>query len=87
VSRIRKTTLAQSLIGCVQHDCARCANAAKARTKVQIITDVIEMVDNRCLAYDGPVGDTREEMTAAEMRRIYKAAKSALRYLKAHAPR
>jgi hypothetical protein len=63
-----------------QDECTE--KCAKAFRKVQIITDVIEMVDNRCLHYDGPVGNTRDEMTDAEMRRIYKAAKAALRYLK-----
>ena len=35
------------------------------------ITEIIEGVDNRCLAADGPVSDTRAEMTAQEMREIY----------------
>jgi hypothetical protein len=76
---------APPLIGCVQHDCQNCASTAeaiaKARQRVQIITDVIEMVDNRAMAADGPVTPTREEITDDEMRRIYKAAKGAIRYL------
>lgn len=39
------------------------------------IAEIIENVDDRCMAHDGPVGDTREEMTREEMREIYRSAK------------
>lgn len=39
------------------------------------IAEIIEAVDRRCSAVDGPVSDTRAEMTAAEMRKIYQLAK------------
>ena len=38
------------------------------------IARIIEGVDNRCMAVDGPVSDTREEMTKDEMRAIYMLA-------------
>lgn len=39
------------------------------------IAIIIEIVDNRCMAADGPVENTRLEMTDQEMRKIYKLAK------------
>lgn len=39
------------------------------------IAHIIEDVDNRCMAADGPVTDTRDEMTKEEMREIYRSAK------------
>lgn len=42
--------------------------------RLREIARIIEDVDGRCLRYDGPVGDTRAEMTAEEMRRIYALA-------------
>jgi hypothetical protein len=39
------------------------------------IVEIIERVDNRCMAADGPVTDTRAEMTADEMVKIYRLAK------------
>ena len=38
------------------------------------IKQIIEDVDNRCLAADGPVTPTLQEMTVDEMRRIYALA-------------
>jgi len=35
------------------------------------IAEIIETVDNRCLAYDGAVGLTLEEMRKDEIREIY----------------
>jgi hypothetical protein len=35
------------------------------------IAAIIEAVDQRCLAADGPVSNTRHEMTDHEMRTIY----------------
>lgn len=45
------------------------------RERLLEIATIIEDVDNRCMHHDGPVGDTRAEMTPVEMRRIYKLAK------------
>lgn len=42
--------------------------------RLKNIARIIEDVDDRCLTADGPVSDTREEMTAGEMRHIYKLA-------------
>ena len=38
------------------------------------IVQIIEAVDRRCMAADGPVPKTREEITDEEMRAIYKLA-------------
>lgn len=40
-----------------------------------IIARTIEHIDDRCLAADGTVTLTLEEATAAELKRIYQAAK------------
>ena len=39
------------------------------------IAEIIENVDNRCMAYDGPVGQTLDEMRSDEIEQIYKLAK------------
>lgn len=39
--------------------------------RLREIAEIIEGVDRRAMAADGPIGDTREEMTDKEMRRIY----------------
>lgn len=49
--------------------------ATRLSLRLQRIADIIERVENRCMATDGPVTDTRKEITKAEMRRIYKLAK------------
>lgn len=51
----------------------------QARYKVlfkhaDIICNVVDMVEQRCLAADGPVTPTLQEITEGEMRRIWKAA-------------
>jgi hypothetical protein len=38
------------------------------------IVAIIDAVENRCMAHDGPVGNTRQEMTDDELREIYKLA-------------
>jgi hypothetical protein len=38
------------------------------------IAEIIVNVDDRCMAYDGAVGDTLEEMTKDEIREIYQMA-------------
>lgn len=42
--------------------------------RLRAIEEIIEDVDNRCMAVDGPVSKTREEITDAEIRQIYKLA-------------
>jgi len=39
--------------------------------RLSAIASIIESVDGRCLAYDGPVGKTLEEMTQPEIQKIY----------------
>ena len=39
------------------------------------IAEIIERVDNRCMAVDGPVPSTLQEMTQEEISKIYKLAK------------
>lgn len=41
------------------------------------IARIIERVDDRCLATDGPVTPTLQEMTQEEISRIYKLANAA----------
>ena len=41
------------------------------------IVDLIEAIENRCMAADGPVSLTTEEITERELRRIYRLAKGA----------
>lgn len=38
------------------------------------IAQIIESVERRCIAADGPVSKTLEEMTDLEMRKIYRLA-------------
>jgi hypothetical protein len=42
--------------------------------RLRRIAEIIEDVDNRCMAVDGPVSDTRQEITKEEMREIYQLA-------------
>lgn len=42
--------------------------------KLKRIAEIIESVDQRCMAADGPVTRTLEEMTQAEMSEIYSLA-------------
>jgi hypothetical protein len=42
--------------------------------RLKRIQEIIELVDQRCLVCDGPVGNTRDEMTDKELRRIYRLA-------------
>ncbi|KKM75044.1 hypothetical protein LCGC14_1394230 [marine sediment metagenome] len=42
--------------------------------KLKRIAGIIERVDNRCMAADGPVTPTLQEMTQTEMSEIYKLA-------------
>lgn len=42
------------------------------RQRLAQIAFIIEQVENRCMAVDGPVTNTRLEMTDAELRRIWR---------------
>jgi hypothetical protein len=44
------------------------------RMRLQRIAEIIEAVDNRCMAVDGPVTPTLREMTQAEISEIYRLA-------------
>lgn len=44
------------------------------RWRLDRIADIIEDVDLRCMATDGPVTKTRNEITDDEIREIYKLA-------------
>lgn len=46
-----------------------------AEDALQEIALIITRVDNRCMAHDGPVGDTLEEMRQDEISRIWELAK------------
>ena len=43
--------------------------------RLQKIAEVIEAVDARCMAVDGPVTETKDEITSKELMQIYKLAK------------
>lgn len=43
------------------------------------IREIIEAVENRCMAADGPVTPTHQEITDEEIRRIYKLAGGKIR--------
>jgi len=44
------------------------------RDRLEEIAQIIERVDQRCTAADGPVAQTKDEITAAEIKRIYELA-------------
>ena len=47
---------------------------AKLAKPAKVIAEVLEAIDNRCMAADGDVTPTLQEATAKELRKIYKAA-------------
>lgn len=49
--------------------------ANDALTRLRLIAEIIEGVESRCMAVDGPVTPTLQEMTEEELRRIYRLAK------------
>lgn len=49
-------------------------SAAMARARLASIKEIIDIVENRAMAADGPVTNTRYEMTDEELRRIYRLA-------------
>lgn len=54
---------------------------AQPTTRLKMIASIIEAVDNRCAAADGPVTPTLKEMTQAEISEIYALAKNDAQYL------
>jgi hypothetical protein len=49
-------------------------SAAMFRARLLSIKEIIDGIENRCMAADGPVTNTRDEMTDEELRRIYRLA-------------
>jgi hypothetical protein len=47
---------------------------AMLRARLFAIKEIIDTVENRCMAVDGPVTNTRVEMSDAELQRIYRLA-------------
>ncbi len=47
----------------------------RLRRRLQRIAEIIELVDHRAMACDGPVTPTLEEMTQKEISEIYRLAK------------
>ena len=52
------------------------AAASPARNACANVLSIIESVENRCMAADGPVTLTTREITEDELRAIYRAAKA-----------
>lgn len=52
-----------------------CEIAHELSRRLGRIREIIESVDNRCIAADGPVTPTLEEMTQEEMSEIYELTK------------
>lgn len=48
--------------------------AMQLSERLERIAEIIEAVDNRCMAVDGPVSPTLSEMTQAEISEIYALA-------------
>lgn len=55
--------------------------AAESRKRLAAIADILDTVEGRCLAVDGPVARTSEEITDGEIRRIYRLATRLVRTL------
>lgn len=54
------------------------AEIEKLRNVAESYVNMIQSVEQRCMAADGPVTKTCEEVTDAELRRIYILARAAL---------
>lgn len=50
------------------------AQRRAVKLHAQKIAEVLESIDNRCMAADGPVTPTRDEITGDELRDLYVAA-------------
>jgi hypothetical protein len=48
--------------------------AAMRQARLDSIKEIIDGIENRCMAADGPVTNTRHEMSDEELRRIYRLA-------------
>jgi hypothetical protein len=57
---------------------AQQANDSKAQAACRTVVDTIHSVENRCMAADGPVTPTCDEITDAELRAMYEACRAAL---------
>ena len=51
----------------------------KADRHARVILDVVDSVELRCMAADGPVTPTLQEITEAELRRLWRAARAIAR--------
>lgn len=56
-----------------------CTPPRTAASYCREIADAIVAVENRCMAVDGPVTPTCEEITDADLRKIYRAAQKGSR--------
>lgn len=66
--------------GCGSTELARLREQADALAAAhQRVRSIILSVENRCMAADGPVTPTLEEMTEDELRGIWQASDAALR--------
>ena len=50
--------------------------ALSNKERLRRIAQIIEAVDDRCTAADGPPTPTHKEITLAEVRKIYRLAKT-----------
>jgi hypothetical protein len=55
---------------------AGAAAPSPARAACTEVLSIIERVENRCMAADGPVTPTTQEITEDELRAIYRAVKA-----------
>ena len=55
-----------------------CRGYQQTITRLRRIAEIIEAVDNRCMAVDGPVTTTLNEMRQREISEIYELAKGRL---------
>ena len=53
----------------------------KARISVNMARDVIVRVDQRCMAADGPVGETVDEMHPEELKDVWRYLNDARNHL------
>ena len=65
--------MALNLLLASKHDAVP-KTAKEKPNALQCIAEIIERVDQRCTDHEGPVGNTRQEMTDNEMREIYAIA-------------
>jgi hypothetical protein len=49
-------------------------SAEMSKARLASIKEIIDTIENRCMAADGPVTNTRNEMTDEELQRIYRLA-------------